>query len=131
MVKEFTRGGNRGGSRGSYGGGRGGGFRGGRGGGGGGGRQNWDTPPNSVIEVGTVMHPCEEYLVIKNLLPDKVPIFGRPVYLENKTKIGIIDDVFGPINEFVKKDSFIFYLDFFIILFKQFNFFLDVLNEMR
>jgi H/ACA ribonucleoprotein complex subunit 1 len=112
MVKEFTRGGNRGGSRGGFSGGRGGGFRGGRGGGGGfgGGRQNWDTPPNSVIEVGTVMHPCEEYLVIKNGLPEKVPIFGRPVYLENKTKIGIIDDVFGPINEFVKK---CFYVKFF------------------
>ena len=112
MVKEFTRegasGGSRGGfSRGGSGGFRGGsgGFRGGRGGGSGGfggGRQNWDAPPNSVIEVGTVMHPCEEYLVIKNGLPEKVPIFGRPVYLENKTKIGIIDDVFGPINEFVK-----------------------------
>jgi len=104
MGKDF-RGASRGGfSRGgnfSRGGGRGG-PRGGRGGGGGFGRQNWDTPPNSVIEVGKVMHPCEEYLVVKNQLPDKVPIFGRPVYLENKTKIGMIDDVFGPINEFVK-----------------------------
>jgi len=101
MVKQFDRGSSRGGPRGGRGGGS---FRGGRGGGRGGGRpqQNWDQPPASVIEVGHVMHPCEEYLVIKNNLPDKVPIFGRPVYLENKTKIGIIDDVFGPINEFVK-----------------------------
>lgn len=86
----------RGGSRGGFGGGRGGGR-----GGFGGGRQNWDTPPTQVIEVGVVMHPCEEYLVIKHGIPDKVPIFGRPVYLENKNKIGLIDDVFGPINEFV------------------------------
>ena len=93
----FSRGGPRGGSRGGFG-GRGGG----RGGFGGGQRNNWDTPPTNVIEVGIVQHPCEEYLVIKNTLADKVPIFGRPVYLENKTKIGIIDDVFGPINEFVK-----------------------------
>jgi H/ACA ribonucleoprotein complex subunit 1 len=108
MVKQFeSRGGS---SRGGFGGrggaprgGRGGfGGRGGRGGFGGGQRNNWDTPPASVIEVGVVQHPCEEYLVIKNTLADKVPIFGRPVYLENKTKIGIIDDVFGPINEFVK-----------------------------
>lgn len=108
MVKQFesrggfnrggsSRGGPRGGSRGGFG-GRGGG----RGGFGGGQRNNWDTPPANVIEVGLVQHPCEEYLVIKNTLADKVPIFGRPVYLENKTKIGIIDDVFGPINEFVK-----------------------------
>jgi H/ACA ribonucleoprotein complex subunit 1 len=104
MVKEFERGGSRGGfSRGGPRGGRGGfgGRGGGRGGFGGGQRNNWDTPPTQVVEVGLVQHPCEEYLVIKNTYPDKVPIFGRPVYLENKTKIGIIDDVFGPINEFV------------------------------
>jgi H/ACA ribonucleoprotein complex subunit 1 len=102
MGKQFERGGNRGANRGGFsrGGGGGRGGRGGRGGFGGG-RQNWDTPPSQVIEVGTVMHPCEEYLVVKHQLPDKVPIFGRPVYLENKTKIGMIDDVFGPINEFV------------------------------
>ncbi len=110
MGKEFegsSRGGNFRGGRGGDRGGRGGrgGFRGGRGGGfGGGQRNNWDTPPSNVIDVGTVMHPSEEYLVIKHTLPDKVPIFGRPVYLENKTKIGIVDDVFGPINEFVKKN---------------------------
>jgi rRNA processing protein Gar1 len=54
------------------------------------------------------MHASEEFIVIKNLLPEKVPIFNRGVYLENKQKVGIIDDVFGPINEFmfsVKCDS--------------------------
>lgn len=102
MVKQFDRGsrGSRGG-RGGFG-GRGGG-RGGRGGGRGGFRQTWDQPPSQVIEVGHVMHPCEEYLVVKHTLAEKVPIFGRPVYLENKTKIGMIDDVFGPINEYVRK----------------------------
>ena len=94
MVKSFTPRGNDRGGRGFN--------RGGRGGGRGGQRQAWDQgPPAQVIEVGTVMHPCEEYVVIKNRLPDKVPIFNRPVYLENKTKIGVIDDVFGPINEFM------------------------------
>jgi len=103
MVKSFDRGssGARGG-RGFSRGGRGGSFGGGRGGRGGFQRNNWSDPPTQVIEVGYVMHPCEEYLVIKHTLPDRVPIFGRPVYLENKSKIGLIDDVFGPINEFVK-----------------------------
>jgi H/ACA ribonucleoprotein complex subunit 1 len=108
MVKEFNRGGGdrgRGGGRGGFG-GRGGdrGRGGGRGGFRGGQRQNFDMgPPAQVIEVGAVMHPCEEYVVLKNMLADKVPIFNRPVYLENKSKIGVIDDVFGPINEFVNK----------------------------
>ena len=65
-------------------------------------------PPAEVIQVGTFMHASEEFIVIKNMLPEKVPIFNRGVYLENKQKIGIIDDVFGPINDFmfsVKCDS--------------------------
>lgn len=97
MVKSFTPRGNDRGGRGGRGGDRGGrgGFRGGQ-------RQNWDQgPPAQVIDCCTVMHPCEEYVVVKNKLPDRVPIFNRPVYLENKTKVGVIDDVFGPINEFL------------------------------
>lgn len=109
MVKEFERGGSRGGFRGGdrggfRGGDRGGrgGFRGGRGGGGRGGfQQNWDQEPSQVVQVGIVMHSAEEFVVVKHTLAEKVPIFNRPVYLETKKKIGIIDDVFGPINEFV------------------------------
>ncbi len=99
MVKQFERGSS--GSRGGFRGGRGapGGGRGGRGGFQ---RQNWNDPPSQIVEVGYVMHPCEEYVVVKHTYPDKVPIFGRPIYLENKSKIGLLDDVFGPINEFVR-----------------------------
>lgn len=97
MGKDFQPRGGRGGFRGG---------RGGFGGGRGGQRQNWDQgPPAEVIEVGNVMHPCQEYVVVKHTLTDRVPIFNRPVYLENKTKIGVIDDVFGPINEYVNKLS--------------------------
>jgi H/ACA ribonucleoprotein complex subunit 1 len=53
------------------------------------------------------MHPAQEYVICRNMKHDKVPIFNRPVYLEDKKKIGVVDEVFGPINEFV---SFIFYL---------------------
>lgn len=80
-------------------------FRGGKGGKpqrGGRPKPNWDEPPAEVCEVGTVMHPVEEYILVQNQLKDKVPIFGRPVYINNKKKIGLIDDVLGPINEFVR-----------------------------
>jgi H/ACA ribonucleoprotein complex subunit 1 len=99
MARGMDRGGPRGGGRGGRG-GRGG-FRGGRGGGPP--RQNvWDMgPPATVVEAGVVMHSCEEYIVVMHTLVGKVPIFNRPVYLENKTKVGVIDDVFGKINEFV------------------------------
>lgn len=90
-------------------------FRGGRGGNSSAPRNDWSVAPNMVIPVGHIMHPCEEYVILKNTVEQKVPIFNRPLYLENKTKIGVVDDVFGPINEFmfsvkcdtgVKPDSF-------------------------
>lgn len=93
MGKDFNQGRGRGAPR--------GGARGGRGRGGGRPQQNFNEPPSSIIPVGTVMHPCEEYIILKNSLDERVPIFNRPLYLENKTKIGVIDDVFGPITDFM------------------------------
>ena len=46
------------------------------------------------------MHPCEEDLVCK-CLNEKIPYFNAPVYLEDKSQIGKVDDIFGPINDFV------------------------------
>lgn len=63
--------GGRGGSRGGFGGGRGGGGRGGFGGGGFRGRD--EGPPESVIEVGVFLHPCESEMVCKST-QDKVRI---------------------------------------------------------
>lgn len=31
--------------------------------------------------------------------PTKVPYFNAPIYLQNKTQIGKIDEILGPINE--------------------------------
>lgn len=31
--------------------------------------------------------------------PTKVPYFNAPIYLENKTPIGKVDEILGPINE--------------------------------
>ncbi|KAL9058622.1 MAG: hypothetical protein Q9162_001629 [Coniocarpon cinnabarinum] len=67
-----------------------GGFRGGRGG--------FSTgPPDTVFPLGTFMHACESELVCASTNP-KVPYFNAPVYLENKTAIGKIDEILGPIN---------------------------------
>jgi len=32
-------------------------------------------------------------------MPTKVPYFNAPIYLENKTQIGKVDEILGPINE--------------------------------
>ncbi|KAJ6797890.1 putative H/ACA ribonucleoprotein complex subunit 1-like protein 1 [Iris pallida] len=78
------RDGGRGGGRGRFGGGRGG-FR-------------DEGPPSEVVEVSAFLHACEGDAVTK-LTNEKIPYFNAPIYLQNKTQIGKVDEIFGPINE--------------------------------
>ena len=94
-------------------------FRGGRGaprgggrGGGRGGFSNFSSGPPDRVEgrmplaesfsylsvVGTFLHPCQADIVCASA-NDQVPYFNAPIYLENKTQVGKVDDIFGPINE--------------------------------
>lgn len=52
------------------------------------------------LEVGTFVHSCQNDLVCKSTIT-KVPYFNAPIYLENKSQIGKIDEIFGPMNDFV------------------------------
>lgn len=91
-----------GGGRGGGGARGGGGFRGGaRGGGRGGFNRNEDYgPPDQVVESGTMMHPCEDMIVIKSTNKDTVPFFNAPIFLENKQQVGKVDEIFGPIRDY-------------------------------
>ncbi|KAJ9570301.1 probable H/ACA ribonucleoprotein complex subunit 1 [Nakaseomyces glabratus] len=84
-----------------------GGFRGGRGGSRGGfggrggargGRPIQQGPPDTVLEMGEFMHPCEGDVVCRSI-NTKVPYFNAPIYLENKTQVGKVDEILGPLNE--------------------------------
>ncbi|PWA76241.1 H/ACA ribonucleoprotein complex, subunit Gar1/Naf1 [Artemisia annua] len=77
----------------------GGRFGGGRGRGrfGGGDRFN-EGPPEQVVEVSAFVHACEGDAVTK-LTNEKIPYFNAPIYLQNKTQIGKVDEIFGAINE--------------------------------
>eukprot|EP00889_Picochlorum_renovo_P008920 jgi/Picre1/35950/NNA_003407.t1 len=79
--------------RGGFGRGDRGGFRGGRGRGG----FEPQGPPAQVVEAGMFEHPCEGEAVCK-LTNTMVPYFNAPIFLENKTQIGKVEEVFGPIN---------------------------------
>jgi H/ACA ribonucleoprotein complex subunit 1 len=46
------------------------------------------------------MHPCEEYIVCKTTV-EQIPYFNAFIFLENKTQVGKVDEVFGPMNEVV------------------------------
>lgn len=74
-----------------------GGFRGGRGGGRGG-FSAPQGPPESVLEMGTFMHSCEGDIVCRSINV-KIPYFNAPIYLENKTQVGKVDEILGPLNE--------------------------------
>lgn len=52
------------------------------------------------IEVGEVSHPCQDELVLK-CTHSRVPYFNAPVYLENKQQVGKIDEILGPITDYV------------------------------
>jgi rRNA processing protein Gar1 len=51
-------------------------------------------------EVASYLHACEGEAVTK-LTNEKIPYFNAPIYLENKTQIGKVEEIFGPINEAV------------------------------
>ncbi|CAD0085165.1 unnamed protein product [Aureobasidium mustum] len=82
----------------------GGGFRGGRGGGGFGGSRGGrggfapQGPPDQVYEMGTFMHASEGEMVCTST-NTKIPYFNAPIYLENKTAVGKVDEILGPINQ--------------------------------
>ena len=60
--------------------------------------------PLHDAELGHFLHPCEGDLVCR-CTNEKIPYFNAPVYLENKSQIGKVDDIFGPMNEFVSSTT--------------------------
>lgn len=94
-VRMSGRGG-RGGGRDSGRGGRGfgGGGRGGRGGG----RGMDEGPPAEVCEIGVLLHSAEGEMVCR-LTHTMIPYFNAGIYLQNKSKVGKVEEVFGPINK--------------------------------
>ncbi|RDA87968.1 hypothetical protein CP532_3458 [Ophiocordyceps camponoti-leonardi (nom. inval.)] len=79
--------------RGRGGGGGRGGFRGGRGG-----FSAPTGPPAEVLEMGLFEHAVEGEMLCRSSNV-KVPYFNAPIYLENKTPIGKVDEILGPINQ--------------------------------
>ncbi|CAB4289710.1 unnamed protein product [Prunus armeniaca] len=52
-----------------------------------------------LSKVSTFLHACEGDAVTKLTNAKKVPYFNAPIYLQNMTQIGKVDEIFGPINE--------------------------------
>lgn len=48
--------------------------------------------------MGAFVHACEGEMVCKSINP-KIPYFNAPIFLENKSQIGKVDEILGPLNE--------------------------------
>ena len=83
--------------RGRGGGDRGRGFGGGRGRGGGGRGGFQQGPPEYVEAVATYTNTVEG-LILCSLIDKRLPLLMRNIYFQNKTLIGKVDDVFGPVT---------------------------------
>ncbi|KAF2096350.1 hypothetical protein NA57DRAFT_8575, partial [Rhizodiscina lignyota] len=64
----------------------------------GGGYQASYGPPDQVLEMGTFLHAAEGDIVCSSI-NTKIPYFNAPIYLENKTPIGKVDEILGPLNQ--------------------------------
>ena len=51
-----------------------------------------------ATEMGKFLHACEGEMFCESINP-KVPQFNAQIFLENKTAIGKVDEVLGPINQ--------------------------------
>ncbi len=75
----------------------GGGGRGSYGGYGGYGGQSSYGPPDTVLEMGQFMHASEGDLLCESINP-KIPYFNAQIFLQNKSAIGKVDEILGPMN---------------------------------
>lgn len=53
---------------------------------------------HKLTAMGSFMHACEGEIVCKSINP-KIPYFNAPIFIENKTQIGKVDEILGPLNE--------------------------------
>lgn len=54
--------------------------------------------PNNSTEMGTFVHEVENEMFCESI-NTKIPYFNAPIYLENKTPIGKVDEICGPLNQ--------------------------------
>lgn len=54
-------------------------------------------PPDQVFEMGKFVHDVENEMFCESI-NTKIPYFNAPIYTENKTPIGKVDEILGPLN---------------------------------
>lgn len=63
------------------------------------GNRNYEQgPPAEITPLGHFLHASEGDMLCLSTNP-KIPYFNAPIYLENKTQIGKVDEILGAINQ--------------------------------
>lgn len=57
-----------------------------------------DLTPETVTELGKFLHSCEGEAICE-LTQSKVPFFNAPIFRANKTQVGKVEEIFGPISK--------------------------------
>lgn len=63
--------------------------------------QRDEGPPDTLVEVGEVIHSSEDNQLLCKSTSEKVPWSTKMTYLENKAEVGTVDEVLGPVSDFV------------------------------
>jgi len=71
--------------------------------------------------MGTVMHASEGDIVCRST-NEKIPYFNAPIFLENKSQVGKVDEILGPVNEVVHTSCLLLFLLSFFLTFLFFFF---------
>lgn len=64
--------------------------------------QRDEGPPENLVEVGEVLHCSEDNQLLCKSTSEKVPWSTKMTYLENKAEVGTVDEVLGPVSNFVR-----------------------------
>ena len=59
--------------------------------------------------MGSYSHPCKEQMLCKAIQKQQVPKFNRRIFLQNKTEVGTVDEILGPVENFVSSIKFFFF----------------------
>jgi hypothetical protein len=55
-------------------------------------------PGRGCAEAGTFVHEVEGEMLVK-LTNEMIPYFNAGIYLQNKTRLGKVDEILGPVNQ--------------------------------
>lgn len=58
-----------------------------------------EKPSGPLVEIGSILHPCEETVVAQITLKQKLPFPSANIFIGQDKKVGRVDEVLGPLDD--------------------------------